>query len=142
MGGVAADDWPACAAAGRGPWLVAPRTSGFREHARLESAADGVVLHDSGSKNGTSSTGRRWWPKGSMRLSDGDLIGVGRSLLLVRHEVATHARTPRSRRWSGVSAVASELRQSIMQAAQSDRPVLLLGETGTGKEVAAMHSIA
>ena len=71
-----------------------------------------------------------------MRLSDGDLIGVGRSLLLVRHEVATHADAAIAS-LVGVSAVASELRQSIMQAAQSDRPVLLLGETGTGKEVAA-----
>ena len=119
-----------------GPWLVLEDERVSREHARLESAADGVVLHDSGSKNGTQFNGQTLVAKGSMRLSDGDLIGVGRSLLLVRHEVATHADAAIAS-LVGVSAVASELRQSIMQAAQSDRPVLLLGETGTGKEVAA-----
>ena len=119
-----------------GPWLVVEDERVSREHARLEQVGDAVVLHDCGSKNGTQLNGQNLPAKGCLPLSDGDVIGVGRSILLVRHEVATHADAEIAS-IVGVSAAACQLRHSIAQAAHSGQPVLLLGATGTGKEVAA-----
>jgi transcriptional regulator with PAS, ATPase and Fis domain len=119
-----------------GPWLVVDDERVSREHARLEQVGDAVVLRDCGSKNGTQLNGQTLPAKGCLPLSDGDVIDVGRSILLVRCEVATHTDAAIAS-IVGVSAVACQLRCSIAQAAPSGQPVLLLGETGTGKEVAA-----
>jgi transcriptional regulator with PAS, ATPase and Fis domain len=126
-----------------GPWLVVEDERVSREHARVESAGDSVMLHDCGSKNGTQLNGKTLPANGCLRLSDGDVIGLGRSLLLVRHEVATHADAAIAS-LVGVSTAACQLRHSIAQAAPSGQPVLLLGETGTGKEVAAhaLHRVS
>jgi len=119
-----------------GPWLVVEDERVSREHARLEAAGDGVVLHDCGSKNGTALNGRVLPVRGCRRVQDGDVIGVGRSLILVRREAVAPVDAGIAS-IIGVSAAACGLRHAIAQAAPSERSVLLLGETGTGKEVAA-----
>jgi DNA-binding winged helix-turn-helix (wHTH) protein len=53
-----------------------------RQHARLVVGADGAVLEDLGSKNGTRRGGERVW--GRVALADGDAIHVG-SLLVTFH---------------------------------------------------------
>jgi transcriptional regulator with GAF, ATPase, and Fis domain len=109
-----------------------------RLHAELEPREDGVWIRDLGSKNGT-------WVEGVRvqvaQVSDGARVRVGGSTLVV-----TYDRDPRKvplwpsdRLGSMVAAseVMRELFQRASQYAQTDAPVLVTGETGTGKELLA-----
>jgi DNA-binding NtrC family response regulator len=101
-----------------------------------------VVLEDLGSRNGTTLGGV---PVFRAPLRGGEGIGVGGSVLLLRpaHEPAK-AQTP-----DGLPTVTSfgrviggsrEMRRVYVMAqrlAQSDVPILIEGETGTGKEAMA-----
>lgn len=110
-----------------------------REHAELVVAPGrgGVAsLRDLGSKNGTSVNGERLVADRSRSIADGDLIRVGDSLLLARYEVLrpADAAVPQLQ---GVSAAIAGIRGALAQWAPTASPVLLLGETGTGKGAAA-----
>jgi len=91
-----------------------------------------VVLHDLGSKNGTFVDGR---PAARALLAGGEVVRVGETLLLVtRDRAATSgAGSPLLGRSSALEAV----RGAIEAAAACPLPVLVLGETGVGKEVVA-----
>jgi transcriptional regulator with AAA-type ATPase domain len=113
-------------------------------HASLrpdETAPGGWLLEDTASKNGTLVNGTRVQ---RAALEDGDVIEVGSTLLVFR--VVKHAgrpgdhamldgapqNVPRTLNAAWASSLAT-----LLRLARSSVPVLLLGATGTGKEVLA-----
>lgn len=112
-----------------------PRAS--RQHASLRSVDGRVIVTDHGSKHGT-------WVNGvlieSRQLSDGDLLRVGDSLLVFRDEVDRAAESrPAPRGFVAESSPMRTLLCFLDQLAARTEPVLLVGETGTGKEVLAKY---
>lgn len=71
------------------------------------------------------------------RLERGVVLGLGRALLLCLHWAACLPRHNPVAGLLGVGSAAILMREQIRAAAQTAMPVLLLGETGSGKEVAA-----
>lgn len=71
------------------------------------------------------------------RLAAGAVLGLGRAILLCIHFAHRLPRDQPVAGWLGVGSAAVRTRELIRAAALSAAPVLLLGETGTGKEVAA-----
>jgi len=121
---------------GGGP-LEDPRIS--RRHARLRRRGAGWVICDLESRNGVWIDGARI--EGEAALAPGAVIRVGDTLLLYGLVAA------RFRGYVGlvgVGAPAARLRQSLRAAAPHPVSVLLTGETGTGKEVAAraLHALS
>lgn len=115
-----------------------------REHALCEvQERDGgyaVQLYDLGSKNGTQVNGQIC---AASRLHEGDLVRIGDSLLLLRNQAAQRqdAAVPRLQ---GASMAIGLLRKRIAELAPAPAPVLLLGESGTGKDLAAqsLHELS
>lgn len=111
-----------------GTWVLAdPEAS--RQHARIE----GATITDLGSTNGTWVDGRRI---DAASLQHGTVIRVGDSLLL--HEVIDLKPGARLRPESpplfGPSVALQAIRGEIERVAPKRVPVLILGETGVGKE--------
>jgi transcriptional regulator with PAS, ATPase and Fis domain len=133
-----------------------------RRHARVTRVAEGVRLDDLGSKNGILQAGVRVQ---SVLLRPGDApVQIGASFVTIE-EAETgdllaafpveregspertratlpveHDREPVARGLGGVVRRSPQMQWVITQAlafARRPRPVLLLGETGTGKEVVA-----
>ncbi len=113
-------------------------------HARLTRLGHRWMVEDQGSTNGTSVNGRKVTDH---ILADGDLVQVGQTILLVRYALPTPQGAPGLTYGDDSSigslgvvtllpALASEL-ASLGRIAAAKVPVLLLGDTGTGKEVAA-----
>jgi transcriptional regulator with AAA-type ATPase domain len=71
------------------------------------------------------------------RLDAGVVLGLGGAVLLCLHWMDRLPDGADMPALLGVSSAAIRLRGQIRQAAATDLPVLLLGETGSGKEVAA-----
>jgi two-component system nitrogen regulation response regulator GlnG len=71
------------------------------------------------------------------QLDDGVVLGLGRAILLCIHWTDRLPRDNPVPGLLGVSSGAIKVRELIRAVASTDMPVLLLGETGTGKEVAA-----
>lgn len=109
-----------------------------RQHACITVSTSGVEAHlrDCLSSNGTFLNGEQ---VSTGVLRSGDLIRVGDSFLLYRCEpsVVDCGDVPEL---VGVSSFARALRSAIKTGGSSRGPVLILGETGTGKEVVA-HAI-
>lgn len=109
------------------------------EHAVIEARGDGHVVRDLGSRNGTWVDGKRIT---EARLTSGALVEVGHSLLSYRiadeREVAALDGAPPmlgpTRTYSPATAA---LVRDLERIARSSEPVLLLAETGAGKEVVA-----
>jgi len=112
-----------------------------REHARIVRRNGALQLIDLGSRNGTRVNGKT--ARGESSLSSGDTIQVGQAEILV-------AETAGRRDRLDPAAVAGELPGVVVsdpamaqafdrarRVAQADTTVLLLGETGVGKEVVA-----
>lgn len=136
---------------GRGLLLTEDRQVS-RLHATLYHSSQGLRIVDEGSRNGTFVNGRRTSTRSGPTkddgatgdpLVDGDVIRIGDSFLLVREEpVMPHdAAIPEL---IGRSPALRALRVAIKQVASSPAMVLLLGESGAGKEVAAraIHSLS
>jgi len=113
------------------------------EHARFVRDADGWRLEDCGSKNGTFVRGAR---VDSMRLAHGDLIETGSTLFLFRNcgaavrEAADVDAASFDSATPALSTLSPELQrelEALPKIARSGVPMLVLGETGTGKEVIA-----
>jgi sigma-54 dependent transcriptional regulator, acetoin dehydrogenase operon transcriptional activator AcoR len=120
-------------------------------HAKLVQAEDRWFLDDKGSKNGTLVNGAK---RTSGEIHDGDLIEMGHTFFLFRAEEPVLAGDD----WEYVPApvhasapllvtLASSLREhyaALARAAASEASVVLGGETGTGKEVAAraLHALS
>jgi DNA-binding NtrC family response regulator len=130
------------------------------QHARIvhdQGPADGARrpavwrLEDLGSRNGTRVNGERIVQHA---LRDGDCIEVGHTLLLFREamhgppaaplDVDTATSSPAAAGLATlIPALAAEI-ESLVKIAPSKVPTLLLGETGTGKEVVAraLHALS
>jgi DNA-binding NtrC family response regulator len=89
-----------------------------KEHLVIAPARDGFACQDAGSTNGTFLNGSS--SPGAAALEHGDVIRAGNTLLVV-----------------GSHEPLQDLREQIGRAATSHFPILLLGETGTGKELSA-----
>jgi DNA-binding NtrC family response regulator len=115
------------------------------QHFRLVKRAGDWVLIDAGSKNGTYVNG--WRATEEVSLSDGDLIEAGNSLLLFRSEVRRGVLDPADLDSTSIHAEREPLFTlsiplardfaALRRVAPASVPVVLLGETGTGKEVMA-----
>jgi transcriptional regulator of acetoin/glycerol metabolism len=102
-----------------------------RRHLRLHREGAEIWLTDLGSRNGTRVNGRA---TRTTRLALGDLVRLGSSIAWV-----TDRPGPAIEIAPGLMAgplLRAEL-EGVMRAAPSDLPVILEGETGTGKEVVA-----
>jgi DNA-binding NtrC family response regulator len=106
------------------------------EHAVIERALGGWTLRDLGSKNGVIVNGERTTQRA---LADGDWIEVGETFLRFR-TLRISASSPDDVIASDVPSLVPSVEQALRRlgdVAQSMVPVLLLGESGVGKEVAA-----
>jgi transcriptional regulator with PAS, ATPase and Fis domain len=128
--------------------LFFPDSRLSRQHARIESKGERWVLRDAGSRNGSLVNGQR---ADERILEPGDLIELGGTFLLY----AEHRTFPRLERdstlapselgaFSTLNPALSAQFKLAEQGAPSMIPVLLRGETGTGKEVCAraIHAIS
>ncbi|HEX8792356.1 MAG TPA: sigma 54-interacting transcriptional regulator [Polyangiaceae bacterium] len=117
--------------------VVHDRTAS-RLHAEIEAREDGAWVRDLGSKNGTWIGDVRIQ---SARLPDGGVLRVGATTLSVTYggEPARVPLWPSDRLGPLVARSESmrELFMRISQYASSPAPVLVRGETGTGKELIA-----
>jgi two-component system, NtrC family, response regulator len=113
-----------------------------REHARLIPGGGALTIEHAGGKSGTFVNTQRL--TGPQVLTDGDIVTIGDTLLVVDHSpspdhlpAADNASTTSASELIGVSLYTERLRRAIDTLARGGGHVLLLGETGTGKEVAA-----
>jgi DNA-binding NtrC family response regulator len=112
-------------------------TTVSRRHAAFDLVSGVLRLSDLGSTNGTFVNGVRAF---DVALSGGETIQIGATILrLDLGEVATEPASEQSRfgRFVGASPEIRRLYPSMQRIAMSDIPVVIEGETGTGKEVLA-----
>ncbi len=118
--------------------LVLPDKWLSGHHATLERAGGDDVLVDAGSRNGTWVNGRR---VERHRLTDGDALELGHTLFVYRELDEEAWRTlqaaPRFGPTRTQSVQQAQLASSLLRLAPSRQSVLILAETGAGKEVAA-----
>jgi len=116
--------------------LSDPRVSG--EHLEVWEEGSAFVVRDLGSRNGTLYEGSR---VREVRVRAGATFKVGRSFLRIQAQAPHWEVAPsQARRFGelvGESLAMRELFAVLEQVAPTDTTVLLHGETGTGKEVAA-----
>jgi transcriptional regulator with AAA-type ATPase domain len=124
-----------------------PRMSSV--HARLEGAFGQWTLRDAGSKNGVRVNGE---PVRDHILRGGDLVELGHTLFLYEEtphgagpdDVDGAARQPVAPGFSTLVPALEETFSKLERLAKTSVPVLVLGETGTGKEVIAraVHAVS
>jgi DNA-binding NtrC family response regulator len=105
-----------------------------REHVQIERTAVAWQLVDVGSRNGGFVNGRAFAPRERLTLADGAVIRLGDTLMVFRSSPSFDDGCSHSPAFPGVSSVAAAVRRRIGALACSLGHVLVLGETGTGKE--------
>src|SRR5262245_23975684 len=108
-----------------------------RYHAELTIQGDRVLVKDLGSRNGTALGGALIR---EASVEAGCVLSLGRTQLRVDDGGTTSAELYENDALGRVRGRASEMRRlmaKIEKSARSDAPILLLGETGCGKEVTA-----
>ncbi len=106
-----------------------------RRHGVLEPADGGVRVIDLGSRNGTQVHGRA---APEAEAGAGSVVRMGDTCLVVqRAAVSVGGRDESARVLLGRSPAMARVRAEISRVAASDLSVLVLGETGTGKELVA-----
>jgi DNA-binding NtrC family response regulator len=104
-----------------------------RNHCLLTYADGRLLVRDQDSRNGTFVDGR---PVREAELKAGSLLGVGRVQCIVQWEPTLRPRVD-APGWVGDSVALASLLESVTQVAPLTTTVLVLGETGTGKELVA-----
>jgi pSer/pThr/pTyr-binding forkhead associated (FHA) protein len=122
---------------GRSPALRISDPTVSREHVSISwsECAQSFVAEDHGSENGTRLSGEAL--RGRLRiLSDGAVLRAGDAVFVVEVGEGAEAgdETPAI---PGRSATIARVRREVERAAPEPAPVLLIGETGTGKELIA-----
>jgi len=108
-----------------------------RLHFRLRATPEGAVVEDLGSSNGTLLNRRRI--QGATPVEPGAVLRAGETLFLVLREPPCPAASrPDAGLWS-LSPAMNRLLTIVDRVATSDLSVLLLGETGSGKDVLARY---
>ena len=116
--------------------LEDPYVSSF--HARVFMSAGRPMIEDVGSRNGVFVGNQKVH---SAEATAGIQIKVGQTILVVAEQVVQTGKAPGGRsagQMIGKSEAVENLRKLLRRVAASDIPILLTGETGTGKEVAAI----
>jgi DNA-binding winged helix-turn-helix (wHTH) protein len=118
-----------------------------RKHARITRTPHGWLVVDEGSRNGTFVRGQRI---DKHLLSDGEVVDCGRTLFRFSTERRRSDSTGEAEAAGTGSILASitpwvlDLERDLRRIAATDVPVLLLGESGTGKShvADAIHRIS
>ena len=114
-----------------------------RRHAEVVADAERWTLRDLGSRNGTFVDGVR---TSEARLCDGTVLRIGRNLLVALDLTwqANAELAPDDGYLRGPSLAMQIVRGEINVLAASTIPVVILGETGVGKEIAAerIHALS
>jgi len=110
-----------------------------RRHATLQRADEGVTIVDLGSRNGTRVNGKKVH---SARLQENDVVRLGGCVFAVSEaEVSSFSEVA-----PGLlgGAILKRALAPLSPAAVSDLPIVLEGETGTGKELVAraLHTLS
>jgi DNA-binding NtrC family response regulator len=105
-----------------------------RRHARIERSTGGWRLQDLGSTNCGFVDGRGFGSSARVALGSEAVIRLGDTLMVFRAVPPLDDGRADSPIFPGVSVVASEVRQRLTALAAGSGHVLILGETGTGKE--------
>lgn len=101
-----------------------------RRHAEVRAEGAGLELFDRGSRNGTYVNGTR---VERQALADGDIIGLG-TVLLLCHRVPADFAAVDGGGLLGVGPAHRELIRAIEAVAARDTPVLIEGESGSGRD--------
>jgi DNA-binding NtrC family response regulator len=104
-----------------------------REHAELVRQGPIYSLRDLGSTNGIHLNGRR---TEHAVISDGDVLRLGDFVGIIRLSERRNEESPFSELAPGLwgGAVLRGILDTVQAAARTDVPIVLLGETGSGKE--------
>jgi len=124
---------------GAGDVRLAQDRKASARHARITKAGEALVVEDLGSRNQTFVNGHA---VDSRPLSDGDVLRIGDTLLLLRWETAELLDASHELAWlhqlvAGCSPAVCQLRHDLVQVAPSEKAILIGGESGTGKDLAA-----
>lgn len=108
-----------------------------RQHLGVRvSPEGGVEVEDLGSKNGSFLEGRRL-PPGRHLWPQGKCLRLGGTLLIWRYKTPIPPEDGGVPEFLGISDAARQIRRQVLRDAPDTAPLLILGETGTGKEVVA-----
>ena len=121
--------------------VVVDDTTVSRHHAAID-ASGPVVIEDLDSRNGTTAGGRRLKPGERAPLSMGTVIELGSTTLVLHRARAPASAEPAVNASDETTPTVVDpqmkaLYQTLDTAARGELPILVLGETGTGKEVFA-----
>lgn len=118
--------------------LILRDASVSRAHLEMQARGSGVLVRDRGSTNGTFHRGARIT---EVITDEPAVFRAGRTTLVVDRDAGeTGEATLRSARFHGLVGASAPMRTlfaHLRRLAASEAPLLLLGETGTGKELAA-----
>jgi DNA-binding NtrC family response regulator len=117
------------------PWLKDDANIS-REHARIFLEDGRWFITDLGSRNGTTVNGGRLQPSLPCALGTSSILRVG-DVLLIFIIGAIDGEPRDDRHLPGRSPAMHRLRAELAHIAGSHQPLLILGETGTGKEFVA-----
>jgi DNA-binding NtrC family response regulator len=109
-------------------------TSVSRSHVRIWSDGQRWILEDLGSRNGCYLDGAHVPPRGTAVLGPGSVVRLGRAVAVFATAQGLDGHDPDAGFFPGVSAAAVHVRERVRRLAASSGHVLVLGETGTGKE--------
>src|SRR5262249_46877037 len=114
-----------------------------RKHAVVRAQGASLTIEDLGSRNGTSVQGQRLAPSMPCALEPGATIELGNVTLLVHRAAPSKGSAARAERAAGTGepgVTGQRMRRLyalLAVIAPSPLPIVILGETGTGKEVFA-----